>query len=110
MQVTVLGAGSWGTTVASLAAGRNPTTLWARNADVATEVNEKHTNEGYLQGFALPEQLAANSYMFSLLSQVPLPVQALPSLTQAIIVNALVPAISSDADCGTVTQLLPLKR
>jgi glycerol-3-phosphate dehydrogenase (NAD(P)+) len=61
MRVTVLGAGSWGTTVASLAAGRNPTTLWARSADVATEVNEKHTNEGYLQGFTLPAKLAATS-------------------------------------------------
>jgi glycerol-3-phosphate dehydrogenase (NAD(P)+) len=61
MRVTVLGAGSWGTTVASLAAGRNETTLWARGADVATEVNEKHTNEGYLPGFALPEKLAATS-------------------------------------------------
>jgi glycerol-3-phosphate dehydrogenase (NAD(P)+) len=61
MRVTVLGAGSWGTTVASLAAGRNEATLWARSADVATEVNEKHTNEGYLPGFALPQQLTATS-------------------------------------------------
>ena len=31
MQVTVLGAGSWGTTVAALIAPRHPTVLWARN-------------------------------------------------------------------------------
>src|SRR5215211_3118282 len=35
MQVTVLGAGSWGTTVAALIAPRHPTVLWARNSTVA---------------------------------------------------------------------------
>jgi glycerol-3-phosphate dehydrogenase (NAD(P)+) len=61
MQVTVLGAGSWGTTVASLVAGRHPTMLWARNADVADEIERKHTNESYLPGFELPDQLVASS-------------------------------------------------
>lgn len=61
MQVTVLGAGSWGTTVASLVAGRHPTMLWARNADVADEIERKHTNESYLPGFELPDQLVATS-------------------------------------------------
>jgi glycerol-3-phosphate dehydrogenase (NAD(P)+) len=59
--VTVLGAGSWGTTVASLVAGRHPTMLWARNADVADEIERKHTNESYLPGFELPDQLVASS-------------------------------------------------
>jgi len=55
----VLGAGSWGTTVASLVAGRNATMLWARSAEVAAEIDGNHTNEGYLPGFTLPEQLVA---------------------------------------------------
>src|SRR5581483_3801487 len=61
MRVTVLGAGSWGTTVATLSAGRNPTTLWARSADVAAAVTEKHENPSYLAGFALPESRRATS-------------------------------------------------
>src|SRR2546430_17684052 len=61
MRVTVLGAGSWGTTVASLSAGRNPTLLWARNPDVAAAVNEKHENQSYLAGFTLPDSLRATS-------------------------------------------------
>jgi glycerol-3-phosphate dehydrogenase (NAD(P)+) len=59
MQVTVLGAGSWGTTVASVIAPRHPTLLWARNTDVATEIDGNHTNESYLPGFTLPERLMA---------------------------------------------------
>jgi glycerol-3-phosphate dehydrogenase (NAD(P)+) len=61
MRVTVLGGGSWGTTVAALAAVHNPTILWARSAVVAKEVAERHTNEGYLPGFTQPEQLAGTA-------------------------------------------------
>ena len=79
MRVTVLGAGSWGTTVASLAAGRNETMLWARSADVATEVNEKHTNEGYLPGFTLPEQLSATSDLEESLADADVLIVGVPS-------------------------------
>jgi glycerol-3-phosphate dehydrogenase (NAD(P)+) len=61
MNVTVLGAGSWGTTVASLVCGRNPTVLWARNADVAKAITTDHVNEGYLPGFTLPTRLRATA-------------------------------------------------
>ncbi len=46
MNVTVLGGGSWGTTVASLTTPLNPTVLWARNPEVAAEINESHANAG----------------------------------------------------------------
>jgi glycerol-3-phosphate dehydrogenase (NAD(P)+) len=61
MRVTVLGAGSWGTTVASLIAPRNPTTLWARNAAIADEIGKEHTNEAYLAGFTLAPELQATA-------------------------------------------------
>ena len=57
MNVTVLGAGSWGTTVASLTTALNPTVLWARNPDVAEEVNTNHTNSTYLPATTLPRRL-----------------------------------------------------
>lgn len=61
MRVTVLGAGSWGTTVATLTAGHNDTVLWSRSDEVAREVNEEHTNAAYLPGFTLPRRLRATS-------------------------------------------------
>jgi glycerol-3-phosphate dehydrogenase (NAD(P)+) len=56
-----LGAGSWGTTVASLVAPRHDTVLWARNADVAKAINVDHANAAYLPGFHLPPELTATS-------------------------------------------------
>jgi len=61
MQVTVLGGGSWGTTVASLVATRNDTMLWARNPSVAEEISTEHTNSGYLPGFQLNRKLTATA-------------------------------------------------
>jgi len=61
MQVTVLGAGSWGTTVATLVAQRNNAVLWARNAQHAEEITKEHTNSTYLPGFTLPQSVTATS-------------------------------------------------
>src|SRR3984957_5144780 len=61
MNVTVLGAGSWGTTVASLTTALNPTILWARNPDVAAEINTEHTNASYLPSVTLPRRLRATT-------------------------------------------------
>ena len=61
MNVTVLGAGSWGTTVASLVCKRNPTMLWGRDEAVAQEIADRHTNAAYLPGFELPASLRATA-------------------------------------------------
>ena len=63
MNVTVLGAGSWGTTLASLTTAHNPTVLWARNPDVAAEVNGEHTNSAYLPAARLPRRLRCTADM-----------------------------------------------
>ena len=46
-------------TVAALIAPRHPTLLWARNPEVAAEIDSVHTNEAYLSGFTLPSGLMA---------------------------------------------------
>jgi len=61
MRVTVVGGGSWGTTVASLAAGNAETMLWARDPDVAGEINDAHRNSRYLEDRPLPEALRATA-------------------------------------------------
>jgi len=62
MRVTVLGAGSWGTTVASVLCRRDhEVLLWARNPDVAAEVDGQRSNEAYLPGIRLPARLRATA-------------------------------------------------
>ncbi|MFE3290865.1 NAD(P)H-dependent glycerol-3-phosphate dehydrogenase [Rhodococcus sp. NPDC059234] len=61
VRVVVLGAGSWGTTVASLAARNTPTLLWARETDAADEINTEHRNTRYLGDHLLPPDLRATT-------------------------------------------------
>jgi glycerol-3-phosphate dehydrogenase (NAD(P)+) len=62
MRVTVLGAGSWGTTVAALLCRRDhEVLLWARNPEVADEVDRQRSNATYLPGARLPARLRATA-------------------------------------------------
>ncbi len=61
IRVTVLGAGSWGTTVASLVAGRHDTVLWARDPDDAEAIQRTRENAKYLPGAVLPKRLRTTS-------------------------------------------------
>ncbi len=61
MRVSVLGAGSWGTTVAALCARKTHTTLWARSGEVADSINKEHRNPFYLKDFVLPISLRATA-------------------------------------------------
>jgi glycerol-3-phosphate dehydrogenase (NAD(P)+) len=79
IQVAVIGAGSWGTTVAHLCAKNTPTTLWARRDDVATEVRDAHTNTAYLAGFDLTPTLHATASMEEAVSTADVLVMGVPS-------------------------------
>ena len=62
MRVTVLGAGSWGTTVAALMCRRDhEVLLWARNPEVAAEIDGQRSNVAYLPGARLPARLSATA-------------------------------------------------
>jgi glycerol-3-phosphate dehydrogenase (NAD(P)+) len=79
MSLVVLGAGSWGTTIASLASARTPTTLWARSESVAAEIRDHRTNASYLGNFPLSDRLRATSSLDDALAGAELIVIALPS-------------------------------
>ena len=61
MNLTVLGAGAWGTALAASAAPRHSTVLWARDAAQAAAINTARCNARYLPGAVLPEALAITS-------------------------------------------------
>lgn len=61
-KITVMGAGSWGTTVAKVIAdGGNQVVLWARRPELATEIATTGRNGDYLPGIDLPSNLIATS-------------------------------------------------
>ncbi len=79
MRVTVLGAGSWGTTVASICCRRQPTLLWARDPDLAKQIDEEHRNPRYLADFPLPEELRSTADLAEAAGHADLLVVGVPS-------------------------------
>jgi glycerol-3-phosphate dehydrogenase (NAD(P)+) len=79
IQVAVLGAGSWGTTVASLASANTSTLIWARQAETADEVNREHRNRKYLGDLPLHPALRATSSLEEAVSTCDVLVIGVPS-------------------------------
>jgi glycerol-3-phosphate dehydrogenase (NAD(P)+) len=79
-RVAVLGAGSWGTTYAKVLAdaGRD-VVLWARRESVASSITATRTNEAYLRGVLLPENLRATADVDEALESVDAVALGLPS-------------------------------
>jgi glycerol-3-phosphate dehydrogenase (NAD(P)+) len=76
--VTVLGAGSWGTTLAGIVGHGTPCLLWARSPAVAREINENHTNP-YLPGFDLPRRVHATSDLEEAVAGADVLISAVPT-------------------------------
>jgi len=77
--LAVIGAGSWGTTLASLCARHGPTTIWALEDPVVEEINEHHANSLYLDGFKLPRALRATRSLAAAIEEAEVVVMAVPS-------------------------------
>jgi glycerol-3-phosphate dehydrogenase (NAD(P)+) len=77
--VAVIGGGSWGTTVASLAARNAPTILWTRRPEIAQEIDRDHQNSDYLPGIDLNPELAATSDLEEAVTRADVIVMAVPS-------------------------------
>ncbi len=61
-RVAVLGAGSWGTALAVLLAGKGiAVRLWARRPEFASELQEVRENRVYLPGVRFPETVSVTS-------------------------------------------------
>ncbi len=79
MKMAVIGAGSWGTTVASLVAPSSEVMLWARRPELAEGINETRENADYLPGFTLAPGLTATSDLSEALSEAEVIVIGVPS-------------------------------
>jgi len=78
-RVAVIGAGSWGTTVAAIAAANVTTTLWARRSELAECIRDRHENPAYLPGITLPERLHATASLDEACSSADVVVLGVPS-------------------------------
>lgn len=103
-RVTVLGAGSWGTTFSKiLADGGSDVTLWARRPELAKEIREAKRNSDYLPGINLPPSVTATASLAESLSGAQFIFVSIPSQSLRDNLTAIRPLIPEDA---IVTSLM----
>jgi len=90
-KVAVIGAGSWGSTVADIAARSAPTMLWARRPALAEALDLRHENPDYLPGIVLHESLRATASLEEAVRGSTLVVMAVPSHGFRAVLNELAP-------------------
>ncbi|MEI9906965.1 MAG: NAD(P)H-dependent glycerol-3-phosphate dehydrogenase [Actinomycetota bacterium] len=78
--VTVLGSGSWGTTMGQvLADAGNDVLVWGRNQSVVDEINSSHTNVAYIPDVILPARIKATTEIRDALNYSNIYVLAIPA-------------------------------
>ena len=73
MKVTLLGAGAWGTAMASQAARHlldGDVCLWSRSADQLKAIEQSGENRSYLPGIELPKNLTLESSLSSAIKRL----------------------------------------
>ena len=95
MEVAVVGAGSWGTALAQVAAvnGHN-VRLWARREEVAQGINERHCNPDYLKDAQLSLLIRATTSV----SQAVEGAQAIISVTPSKYVRSTAQSLVGEVD------------
>jgi glycerol-3-phosphate dehydrogenase (NAD(P)+) len=93
--VVVVGAGSWGTTIASLVAARTPAVLWARSASLAEAIGRDRMNATYLPGIRLPEGLRVTASLAEAAEAAEVVLMAVPSHGFRAVLEELAPDLAA---------------
>lgn len=93
IHIAVLGAGSWGTTVASVAARNADTLIWARSADTVDQINREHRNDAYLKGLPLHRKLRATGSLEEAVRDCDVLVVGVPSHSFRTTVQSVAPLL-----------------
>ena len=103
--LAVLGAGSWGTALASLAARNGlATTLWGRDAAVIEAIDRQHHKQRYLPGIDLPGALRATTDLAAAVSGSDWVLVVVPSHAFTQTLHALKPLLPAAAGVAWATK------
>lgn len=106
MMIAVLGAGSWGTTLANLLARKAEAQvrIWAYEPEVVEAINSRHENPVFLPGTALDDRLAAYGDARRAVEGADLVLSVIPSHAVRSVVSRLRGAVPSGTIVVSATK------
>jgi len=104
-RIGIIGAGSFGTALSKvfIDAG-NEVQIWAREADIADQINQHHHNPAYLPDLELPKELKAVKTLQEVVQNQQLLVLATPSHTLRTMAESIKPMLKGDEVVITVSK------
>ena len=103
--VTIVGAGSFGTALASvLTTAGNKVQIWAREPEVVEAINKEHRNPAYMSNLILPESVVAYNDIHHCLREQDLILFATPSHTLRDIATQIKPCLNGSEILVTVSK------
>jgi glycerol-3-phosphate dehydrogenase (NAD(P)+) len=104
MKVAVIGAGSWGTSVAAIASTNAEAWLWARDPGLAAVIDDEHRNPEYLPGVALPEGIRATASIEAACAGADVVVMGVPSHGFRAVLSAARGAIGTEVPVVSLSK------
>ena len=104
-KVAVIGAGSWGTTLANLLVEKGcEVDLWVREEEVYHQINEDHTNKKFLPGMPLNRRLNAVKSYEEALADKELVLVVVPSHVFREVLNDMKPHLRPETPLMTANK------
>jgi glycerol-3-phosphate dehydrogenase (NAD(P)+) len=103
-RVAVIGAGTWGTTLASLVAHNAPTVLWARRSELVAQMRRTRRNEEYLPGIDLHSELRFSDDYAETLTDADAVIMAVPSGGFRDVARNMAPYVAYGVPLVSVTK------
>lgn len=105
MKICVIGAGSWGTAIAGVAAVRaDEVVMWSHDATSAEGINSAHRNPLYLKGYELPANVTASTDYRTALDGAEGVIVVVPSAFIRATAHAAAPYVPSEAPVLVLTK------
>jgi glycerol-3-phosphate dehydrogenase (NAD(P)+) len=96
--IAVIGAGSWGTTLASLLAGKDyDVSLWVYEEELAEEIRRTGVNKTYLPDFKLPDGIKLSSDIGEVVEKARYILNVVPTQHSRKVIESAVPFIDRKA-------------
>ena len=104
-QISIIGAGSWGTALAIVAArAGHAVRLWSRNAEVVNSINQQRVNSKYLSSTTIPGGVVATDDLGIALNGSPMVLIAVPSHAARETLNAAANFLDQNTIVVSVTK------